>query len=508
MTHLPTLRSQAHWQGAQTCAQSQPCQRACLRPRARNTLLFLLLALVTIRSNAQTKVNYNIFSKTPLGNIQINLPQPATMTPVDLNHYSQPLQNNSLAQLSPLFDYNNSSIQQRNYQMIEQDIRNYNEVTLPQQEQQMKEIENDMMGITSYREEREQMIQTQSYRQAYNYLTHQNPDSFSLTKAVFAVENAYFDNKLSFTELTKAIKQRADLVKQILKREGLSAKSNLALNYGIQKLYSQPNEFYSEKLKQSIAVPPVKYDFEDFRGEKDYSKMFVYKLLATGKGQCHSMPLLYLMIAEQMGAKAELSLAPQHSFVQFADNNNRMMNFETTSGMMVSNTWLAQSGFITAQALQNKTYLDTLSHRQLYAQMLGDLLLGYLSKFPYDDFAEQMRQKILQINPNNLTAQIVDANRKRQMALEKIKAAGKPKEEELHNYPDAYGAYQDMQTAIEKVNKTGYQDMPKEAYQKWLTSIEQEKKKQANQQLKEQMQREIQQMKNIKVRLDNPNQKQ
>ena len=97
------------------------------------------------------------------------------------------------------------------------------------------------------------------------------------------------------------------------------------------------------------------------------------------------------------------------------------MNFETTNGNLVSNTWLAQSGYITAQALQNKTYLDTLSQRKLYAQMLSDLLLGYLDNFSYDDFAEQMRQRILQINADNTTALIIDANIKRQIAFQKIK---------------------------------------------------------------------------------------
>jgi hypothetical protein len=121
-----------------------------------------------------------------------------------------------------------------------------------------------------------------------------------------------------------------------LKRENLNTKNNTALNYGIMKLYQQNNNYYDKKTKQSYSVKPFRYDFEDFRGEKDYTKMFTIKMLSTGKGQCHSMPLNYLMIAEQLGAKAYLSLAPQHSFIQFADNNNNMMSFETTNGNLVS----------------------------------------------------------------------------------------------------------------------------------------------------------------------------
>jgi hypothetical protein len=180
------------------------------------------------------------------------------------------------------------------------------------------------METKFYREQMEWLAKTQSYRQAYNFLSQLNPDSFSITKAVFAIENAYMDNKLSYDELNKALKERTDLVKQILKREGLNSKNNLAANYGIQKLFSQQNMFYRAKYHKSVLVPSIKYDFDDFMGEKDYTKMFVYKLLATGKGQCHSMPLLYLMIAEQLNAKAYLSLAPEHSFVKFQDNNGSL----------------------------------------------------------------------------------------------------------------------------------------------------------------------------------------
>lgn len=310
---------------------------------------------------------------------------------------------------------------------------------------QRAEAENDIKEWLAPKREENSIAATNSYRLAYNHLTELNPDDFSISKAVFYVENAYFDNKLSYVNLEMALKERAEIVRQLLVKKHLNVNDNLALNYGIQKMYSQPNELYSAKYKRSVTVPPFKYDFEDFRGEKDYSKMFVYKMLVTGKGQCHSMPLLYLMIAEQLGAKANLSLAPQHSFIQFPDNAGRMVNFETTNGNLVSNAWLIQSGFITAKALQNKTYLDTLSQRQLYAQILGDLLLGYLSKFKYDSFAEQIRQTILQVNPLNLTALIVDANLKTQIAMQKIKEAGMPKPENLHNFPDAYNAYLNMQ---------------------------------------------------------------
>lgn len=345
------------------------------------------------------------------------------------------------------------------------------------------------------------MEQTKYYRFAFEQLSTFNPDEFSLTNAVYLVENAYINNKISYPDFIRAIKQRADFARQIIKREKLNSKDNLSLNFAIQELFKHSNSYYNSQSKQSITIPPIKYDFTDFQGQKDYRQVMVTKMLATGSGQCHSMPLGYLMIAEQLGAKAWLSLAPQHSFIQFKDGRGRLTLFETTNGNYVSSSWMIQSGFINAKALQNHSYLDTLSSRQLYAECLADLLLGYLHKFGYDDYADNIRQSIVKMNPANMIAAIVDAQHKQDIALRMLQKAGRPSIDKLPNYPEAYSAYLSMQEAIEKVDNLGYQDMPAEAYAKWLQSIESEKKKQQNKALNEQMAGEIHQLRMIKTPL-------
>ncbi len=495
------LRSQAHLQGAQSRPhKSQPCKRACLHLPHKPTLLATLCLFFILSAVGQTqnKINYNIFNRQPLGQLQIQTPQPAQFQQIDINHFSTPSnQQTQLYSPNPILSGQNP-IEQQNRQIL-QNAGMLPGATNSRQVQAMADLERDLMQEKFYRDHLEWMSKTKAYQEAFQTFSKFNPDSFSLSKAVFTIENAYYDNKFKYEGFEKALKQRGELVKQILKRENLSTKNNTALNYGIMKLYQQSNNYYDKKSKQTISVKPFRYDFEDFRGEKDYTKMFTSKMMTTGKGQCHSMPLTYLMIAEQLGAKAWLSLAPQHSFVQFADNNNNLMNFETTNGNLVSSNWMQQSGFINANALKSKTYLDTLSQRQLYAQCLSDLLLGYMDKFGYDDFAEQMRQRILQENPNNTTANIIDANIKAQIAVQKINAAGRPKEEDLPKFPDAYQAYLNMQTAYEKVDGLGYQDMPKEAYQKWLKSIDVAKKKQENKEIQERMKREIEYLKKLKI---------
>lgn len=503
-----TLRSQAHLQGSQSQRRkTQPCKRACLHPRCPSYIslcIFNLLALGLTSIYGQTPNSLTIFNRPTLSQlIQLpSTPQPATFQQIDINSFSRPTnQQTQPYSTNPLLN-NNNSIEQQNQLLLQQ----YN--MLPGQISDEKRaainssIEQDIKDFRNPQQDNrymEWLAKSQSYRQAFNELSKLNPNSFSITKAVFTVENAFFNNKYNYADFENVLKQSADLVKQILKRENLSPKSNTALNYGIMKLYQQNNTYYNSKTKRTITLKPLRYDFTDFMGKIDYTKMFTIKLLSTGKGQCHSLPLLYLMLAEQLGAKAYLSLAPQHSFIQFVDFKGNIMNFETTNGNLVSSNWLLQSGYINANALKSKVYLDTLSQRKLYAQCLADLLLGYESKFGYDDFTELIRQKIMQVNPDNMTANIIESNIKLQIAARKINEAGKPNESDLPNYPEAYQAYLNMQAAYDKIEGLGFQDMPPEAYQRWLKSIQQEKKKQETKEMQEKMKREIEYLKKVKT---------
>jgi hypothetical protein len=463
--------------------------------------LFILILQIFGSPSAygQTPNNLTLFGRpTSPGIIQVlSMPYSAAVQQAGVNNFHQNPGQQIQNQLPGYIFNGQSSIAQQNRQTIQNQWLSVNGVSSAQQVLAIAEAEREFLERKVYGEQLEWMHRTKAYREAFRILDSLNPDNFSITKATFTVENAFYENKLNYYMFEETVKQKAELVKQILKREKLDTKNNTALNYGIMKLYQQQNNYYDSRSKRVISVKPFRYDFNDFRGEKNYANMFTSKMLSTGKGQCHSMPLTYLMIAEQLGAKAYLSLAPQHSFIQFVDDNNNLINFETTNGNLVSSNWLQQSGFINANALKSRTYLDTLSQRQLYARCLTDLLLGYMDKFGYDDFAEKVKQKILQINPNNITANIIEANIKTQIALQKINAVGRPKVQDLPNFPEAYNAYLNVQAAYEKVESLGYQNMPEEAYKKWLKSMELEKAKQEDKELRERIRREVGRLKKL-----------
>jgi hypothetical protein len=454
-------------------------------------LLCLLVIFSSPASIAQQRAGYKIFDRTPLSQLQIQLPQVANFRQIDFsNPMGMPTNPTPGPGVPVIGDYDHD-IREQNQRVLQmhEAMRNGNRLELPDDVQQdMRELEMQ----TNYNV---WMEQTKYFRKAFDDLQHLNPDSFSITRAVYIVENAWYENKYSYQDLQNRLTTEAKIIKQILKDEKLDGKKDMALNYAIQKRFKQGGSFYDPKAKTMRKASPFTYDFKDYMGKDDYRQMFVTKMLLSGKGQCHSLPLGYLMVAEQVGAKAWLAIAPQHYFVRFMDANGNLLNFETTSGSLVSNTWLTQSSYINAQALQNRTYLDTLSQRNLYAQMMADLLQGYLKKFNFDGFAYQMQQRILQINPDNITALIIDAELKRQLAMEEIHRAGVPPEKDLPNYPQAYHAYLAMQQAMDRVDDLGYQDMPPDAYQAWLKSVETEKQKQEQKAIQQRVQKEIQQMK-------------
>ena len=136
----------------------------------------------------------------------------------------------------------------------------------------------------------------------------------NLKQAVFEVEHA-FNNTFTFDDFNNRIEELLYIVK-FLNNEPLN---NTAVNLSIIKAMSQTHTVPVPGKETTHTSFPFTYDFNDPYGDRDQNNMFVSKLLFTNKGQCHSMPLLYLILAEELGAEAYLSFSPNHSFIKFKD---------------------------------------------------------------------------------------------------------------------------------------------------------------------------------------------
>lgn len=365
------------------------------------------------------------------------------------------------------------------------------------QKQTTEEVKREIRNLQFEFERSKNVNFTDAYSKSFGQFLQLNPDSFSVTRAVFLSENPWYGaSGKSYKQFKEGIKKWSEVARQILKREKLKETNSLSVNYAIQKLYSQSNNFYDSLSKQTYTIEKLKYDFDDFWGDKEWSKMFVTKLLKEGSGQCTSLPELYLCLAEELNAKAYLSLSPNHSFIQFFDEQGHRYNFETTNGNLVTHNFHMQCGYINATALKNRMYLDTLSSRKLYAQILGNMLLGYSTRVPrFDMLANKMTQKILSIDSNNIIGLSTLANIHRYNVDQLSKAANNPPEKEFSEYPRLNAEFQLFKIYEHKLEELGFQEMPAQAYELWLKSVEREKQ---NEQIRQEQKRIEKQIKQFK----------
>ncbi len=332
---------------------------------------------------------------------------------------------------------------------------------------------------------------TEYYRQVYDKMINLNVENYSVKEVNFDIENAFYQNKNDKAQFDQIIKNSGDFIFAKMKELNYDTNNNVAKNYMLFQFFSE-----NLKLKSGLNHLPFKYDFDDYMGEKDHSKMFVSKLLATKTGQCHSMPLLYLILAEQIGAEAFLSLSPNHSFIKFKDENNKWYNIELTNGMFTASSFLINSGYIKAEALQNEIYLQELTKKQLLSHFFVDLAEGYLHKFGFDSFVEKTIDKALQLYPNNVSAQIIKGNLKAnqfEFVANQLNINPRNREQlqKIKNYPKVISLLQIVNIENKKIDQLGYTEMPKEAYEKWLGSLKEAKRKQENQTFNQQFKGKI-----------------
>lgn len=370
---------------------------------------------------------------------------------------------------------------------------------IEQQEIQRKQIYRDLKAdLINYRlPEYNHIESTKYYKEAYNKLTKLDETNFSIEKATFIIENAYFEDQQEYEEFNTIVNQTGDFLREKMDELGYDKESNLAKNFMLFQFFSDTLEIKSKDLKHL----PFKYDFEDYMGIKDWSKMFVSKLLETGKGQCNSLPRLYLILAEEIGAEAFLSLSPNHSYIKFQDKDNNWFNVELTNGMFTTDSSILQSGFIKSEALQNGIYMQTMNRKELFSQLLVDLAQGYARKFGYDPFVKKVVDRALNLYPNNINAHMLSSNYLTMEFEYVAKQIGinPHNKEELQNirfFPEAVNLLSQINDQYDKIDNLGFEFMSPEAYQKWLGSLQESKQKQDDQEMKEQFNIKLQPIKN------------
>jgi regulator of sirC expression with transglutaminase-like and TPR domain len=130
---------------------------------------------------------------------------------------------------------------------------------------------------------------------------------------------------------------------------------------------------------------PFSYDLRDPTGQKTGSQLLT-TYLRTRRGNCVSMPLLYLILAERVGVNASLSTAPLHVFVRYTDSKGRTFNIECTDGAHVMrDDWYRQKLPISDRAMETGLYMRTLTRPEAMAVMASTVVEFLIDNGRYQD---------------------------------------------------------------------------------------------------------------------------
>jgi DsbE subfamily thiol:disulfide oxidoreductase len=251
-------------------------------------------------------------------------------------------------------------------------------------------------------------------------------DPVQVVRAVMRTPNDKIDlarAKLTFdklydptTDIAARLKQIDAMAQAVRTMAGPSAPPRLRLTMLRKYIYDAGPWNHNE---------PFQYDLTDPFGHKPANKL-LSTYLATHRGNCVSMPILFAALAQRLGLNATLSTAPGHMFVKYTDDvTGKTFNLEATSGASPArDVWIRHLMPMTDRAVATGLYMKTLSRKEALAVMAGIVLERAFAEQKYQtawDVAEVLRPYY----PNNLTVLLAPADA----------AVGLIQEEYLSKYP-------------------------------------------------------------------------
>lgn len=292
-------------------------------------------------------------------------------------------------------------------------------------------------------------------------------------RAVFLTENAYLNGGLDYSMYCNLIEYYCNVVNSFMMANAMDYHGedyeNVAKNAAIFHFMTDTIFF----TKDSVLHYPYKYDFDDFDAQKDWSSMFVCNLLETKTGNCHSMPFLYKILADGVGAKAYLSIAPYHMYIKSYCESSGWFNTELTSATFPVDAWISASGYVQLEAIQSGIYMDTLGNEQSIAFCLLDLAKGYKKKFGAKGypFIFSCLDLAMEHYPNFANAMIYKAELLKKRFDAHLYLNGTDDFNDILHLETPKQIFDEMESLYARALKLGYREMPREMYDEWYSSL-------------------------------------
>ncbi len=147
------------------------------------------------------------------------------------------------------------------------------------------------------------------------------------------------------------------------------------------------------------------YDFDDPLGTKVNNKL-IPNYLESRKGNCVSMPLLFIMMGERLGLDITATVMPRHVSMKYRDDaTGNVYNLEATSGGGITrDIWYRQQfPGITDLALKNGIYLRKMSKKETVATMAMVLVQHYREQKQFEKIIA-LCDLVLKYFPNEIRA--------------------------------------------------------------------------------------------------------
>ncbi len=351
--------------------------------------------------------------------------------------------------------------------------------------QENQRIKSSRQTGPDYKPDKSPSQQTMAYSKALDALKDMltGKRNISLADAYFLMEDAFGDPYLNEGEYKKIINQSVQFIKKWMTQNSLNTRDNSAINYAVQQFMGKEIHIY-ETVQNTEGLPaittkvhkPFLYDYIDYAGEKDHRNYFLTKCLATGMGQCNSLPAVYLVLVEALGGKAHLAMAPQHALIKYPDKDGTMRNYEPTSNWVISDQWYLEHLFITPKAIASGIYLTPYNKKQIIADIVLQLTYGYFRKFGAADhhFIHEAINLAKSQFPkdNNIAVYFSYSNLYAYQLAQVMRKHSIPTVDDIARYPEAQNIYKKWVINEQKITQLGYQEIPEALYETMLRTQE------------------------------------
>lgn len=300
----------------------------------------------------------------------------------------------------------------------------------------------------------------------------------SYEKAIFILENAYYENQLNEelfslhldvqTEIIKNIRKQGEFkrpdefksTRYRTKQEQIRNYENVLSNWAIFKYMTDSNTYILLESFDTIISYPFEYPDEDPLATKNWENSQVTGLFKNNKGNCFALASLYKIFADRLNSDARLVNAPGHIFIQHEDENKTTYNVELATKSFPGNGTIETLTHTSDESIRNGISMLALTKKQEVALCLVYLAKGYEYKFKENnsDFSLACADLALTYDPKNLNAMLLKAQ-----TLESIVLEDQP----INNQSKHYLA---LEKQIQQLYALGYREMPSEMKQMFFSS--------------------------------------